>query len=57
MEATMKALVILLTLLALALWPAAALASCTTTTIVTNGEIRVCTVCTYPGGGTTVTCL
>lgn len=53
----MKALVILLTLLALALWPAAALASCTTTTIVTNGEIRVCTVCTYPGGGTTVTCL
>ena len=57
MEVPMKRVMIALTLLALALWPAAALASCTTTTIVANGEVRVCTICRYPGGQTTVTCL
>ena len=53
----MKALTILVTALGLALWPAAALASCTTTTVVADGQVRVCTVCVYPGGQTTVTCL
>ena len=57
MEDAMKALTILVTALGLALWPAAALASCTTTTVVADGQVRVCTVCVYPGGQTTVTCL
>ena len=52
----MKPLMIVLTLLALALWPTTALASCTTTTVILDGQIRVCTVCSYPGGTSTVSC-
>lgn len=53
----MKTLMILPTALMLALWPVTALASCTTTTIIMDGQVRVCTVCYYPGGTSTMTCL
>lgn len=52
----MKSLTILLTALGLALWPAMALASCSTTTVILDGQIRVCTVCSYPGGTSTISC-
>lgn len=53
----MKALTILLTALGLALWPATALAACTITNIIVDGQVRVCTTCCYAGGTCTVSCL